>query len=81
MIRSEKEETERSLLYRCAVAQLRGPLRVRAVGPFTQRLGWLSLLHGRIDALLSGRVASIQPEGRASRYVLLCIRTLVLVLV
>lgn len=47
--------------YRRTVAQLRGSLRVWAVGPLTQRFGQLSLFHGSANTLLSGRVASVQP--------------------
>ncbi len=46
------------------MSQLRGSLRVWAVGPFAQRFGQLSLLHGSADALLSGCVASVQPGGK-----------------
>lgn len=52
-----------SRTYRRAVSQLRGSLRVGAVGPLAQRFGQLSLLHGSADALLSGCVASVQPGG------------------
>lgn len=54
-------------IYRRAVSQLRGSLRVWAVGPFTQRFGQLSLLHGGADALLSGRVASVQPGEKQAQ--------------
>lgn len=58
------ERTKRNLSlppYRRTVAQLRGSLRVWAVGPLTQRFGQLSLFHGSANTLLSGCVASVQP--------------------
>lgn len=57
----------RSVSYRRAVSQLRGPLRVRAVGPLTERFGQLSLLHRSANALLPWCMASIQPGGEKSQ--------------